>query len=68
MDLHLRISQLEAERDEWKHEAEKQTKLMKDTVHVLEQHVVLLMKQLIELRERRVQQLNSPLRSNSIAE
>lgn len=40
-----RIAQLEAERDEWKHEAEKQIRLARGAIDILEQHIRALMKE-----------------------
>lgn len=57
MDLCRRIIQLEAERDGWKAEAEKQIWLAKGAIEILEHHIEALMKERDVLKER----LNSPL-------
>lgn len=50
-DLLRHLNDLETERDEWKHEAEKQIKLARGANAILEQHIRALMKERDELRK-----------------
>lgn len=49
-DLLRQMNDIEAERDGWKYEAEKQIRLARGATSILEQHIRTLMKERDELR------------------